>query len=197
MRVGGRLENADVNFDQKHPVLLPSHNYVVILMLTQEHTRLGHAGAQTVLSNFRLRFWPLNGLREIKRIIRNCVTCYRFRAQPAQQLMASLPKDRVNVTRPFQKVGVDYGGPFMIKSSKVRKAPLIKAYIAIFVCMVTKSVHIELVTNLSSEAFLMTLKRFISRRGNPSLVYSDNASNFLGAKNQLKELHNFFALKVI
>ncbi|KAJ8977063.1 hypothetical protein NQ317_017225 [Molorchus minor] len=72
LRVGGRIANADISFDQKHPFLLPSHNYIVSLMLTQEHIRLGHAGAQTVLSNFRLRFWSLNGLREIKAIIRKC-----------------------------------------------------------------------------------------------------------------------------
>ena len=192
LRVGGRLKNADVPFEQKHPILLPSHNYVVSLMLKNEHVRLGHAGAQTVLSNFRLKFWPLNGLRETKTIIRKCINCFRFRALPAQQIMANLPKDRVQISRPFQKVGIDFGGPFLLKSSRLRKAPVIKAYIAVFVCMVTKAVHIELVTSLSTEAFIMTLKRFISRRGNPAVIYSDNATNFQGSKNQLKAIYDFF-----
>lgn len=192
LRVGGRLENAEISFDQKHPILLPAHNNVVTLMLAQEHKRLGHAGAQTVLSNFRLKFWPLNGLKEIKRVIRNCITCYRFRAEPAQQIMSDLPKDRVQICRPFQKVGVDFGGPFFIKSSRLRKAPITKSYISIFVCMTTKAIHIELVSNLSTEAFVACLKRFIARRGNPSIIYSDNATNFQGAKNQLYELYQFF-----
>lgn len=195
LRVGGRLDNAKISFDQKHPILLPSHNFLVSLMLNHEHKRLGHAGAQTVLSNFRLKYWPLDGLRETKRIIRNCVTCFRFRAQPAEQIMASLPKERVSISRCFSQVGIDYGGPFLIKSSKLRKAPLIKCYIAIFVCMVTKAIHIELVTGLSTEHFIMTLKRFIARRGNPTVIHSDNATNFQGAKNQLKELYDFFQNK--
>ena len=192
LRVGGRLENADIPFDQKHPILLPAHNNIVTMMLSQEHKRLGHAGAQTVLSNFRLRCWPLNGLKEIKRIIRSCIKCYRFRAKPYQQIMADLPKDRVQISRPFQKVGVDFGGPFLIKSSRLRKAPLTKCYISVFVCMVTKAVHIELVSSLSTEAFIACLKRFIARRGNPSIIYSDNGTNFQGAKNQLYDLYQFF-----
>lgn len=195
IRVGGRLTNADIAFDQKHPILLPSHNAVVTLMLIQEHQRLGHAGAQTVLSNVRLKFWPLNGLREIKHIIRKCLTCFRLSAQPSQQIMADLPECRVTASRPFVNVGVDYGGPFVIKSSKLRKAPLIKVYMAIFVCMSTKAVHIELVTDLSTEGFIATFKRFTSRRGNPSQIFSDNATNFLGACNNLKELYAFFKNK--
>lgn len=195
IRVGGRLKNADISFNQKHPILLPSHDPVVTLMLIQEHQRLGHAGAQTVLSNFRLKFWPLNGLREIKHVIRKCLICFRFSAQPSQQIMADLPKCRVSVSRPFVNVGVDYGGPFLIKTSRLRKAPLSKVYIAIFVCMSTKAVHIELVSDLSTDGFISTLKRFISRRGNPSQIFSDNATNFLGACNNLKELYSFFKSK--
>ena len=106
--------------------------------------------------------------------------------------MASLPQDRVSISRPFLKVGVDFGGPLFIKSSRLRRAPVTKAYIALFVCMVTKAVHIELVTSLTTNAFLLTLKRFISRRGNPSIIYSDNAKNFVGSCNQLKDLRQFF-----
>ncbi|XP_050297248.1 uncharacterized protein LOC126736761 [Anthonomus grandis grandis] len=193
LRVGGRLVNAHISFEQKHPLLLPSHNPTVGLMLKHEHLRLGHSGTQNVLSNFRLQFWPLNGLKETKKIIRQCVTCARFSSSPASQLMANIPKDRLlQVSKPFEKTGIDFGGPFQIKSSRLRKAPIIKGYICVFVCMVTKAIHLEVVTSLSTEAFLMTLKRFISRRGNPSIIYTDNGTNFLGAKNQLKELYDFF-----
>ena len=192
IRVGGRLINASIPFEQKHPLLLPSQNYVVSLLFNLEHLRLGHAGPQTVLSNIRLRFWPLNGIRQVKGVINKSIVFFRFKAQPIQQLMSDLPKDRVQLSRPFTKVGVDYGGPFLLKSSNLRKAPVSKAYLALFVCMSSKAVHLELVSSLSSEAFLQTLTRFISRRGNPSVIYSDNATNFLGASNNLKELHDFF-----
>ncbi|XP_072398174.1 uncharacterized protein [Diabrotica undecimpunctata] len=192
IRVGGRLRNANVSYNQKFPLLLPTKCQVVRSLLEREHIRLLHTGPQNTLSNIRLTYWPLDGLREIKRIIYKCKNCYRFNARPAHQIMADLPKERFQVSRPFTNVGIDYGGPFQIKSSKLRRAPICKAYIAVFVCLVTKAVHIELVSSLSTEAFLLTLKRFISRRGIPKTIYSDNASNFLGARNQLKELYDFF-----
>lgn len=102
------MVHAEVTFDQKHPILLTSKNYIVRLFLKREYERLGHAEARKVLSNIRLRFWLLNGLREIKHIIRNCVTCFRFHAQTSQQLMADLPKYRVSVSRPFTLVGIDF-----------------------------------------------------------------------------------------
>ncbi|XP_072395362.1 uncharacterized protein [Diabrotica undecimpunctata] len=109
--------------------------------------------------------------------------------------MSPLPLDRVQQARPFSKTGIDFAGPIMIRSSRLRKAPTTKAYIAIFICMVTKAIHIELVSNLSTEAFIASLKRFISRRGNPQIIYSDNGTNFIGARNQLRDLSLFLKSK--
>ncbi|XP_030752247.1 uncharacterized protein LOC115879487 [Sitophilus oryzae] len=195
IRVGGRLSQALVPYDQKFPILLPSKNRVVKLLLLKEHIRLGHAGPQTVLSNLRLRYWPLNGLREIKKECLQCMTCCRFKIKNHQQLMADLPKDRVIPSRPFSRTGVDFGGPFFVKSSSLRRSKTEKCYIALFVCMVTKAIHIELVSSLSTEAFLASLKRFISRRGNPHVIFSDNGTNFLGARNQLREFYTLFKSK--
>lgn len=192
--VGGRLKNADVPEAQENPILLPSKCPLVSLMLKREHIRLMHGGAQTVLSNIRLRYWPLNGLREIKKVIRQCLSCYRLQARPAQQQMADLPLNRVTSSHPFREVGVDFAGPFLIKSSPLRKAPTQKVYIALFICMATKAVHLEVVSSLDTAHFIMTLKRFIARRGLPSVILSDNATNFLGARNELKEIYDFFKL---
>ncbi|XP_072392197.1 uncharacterized protein [Diabrotica undecimpunctata] len=195
LRVGGRLRYSEVTFDQKYPLLLPSKNHVVRLILKKEHLRLHHAGPQNTLSQVRLRYWPLNGLREIKRIVHECHVCFKFNAKPLAQIMSDLPKERLCSAQVFAHVGLDFGGPFLIKASKLRKSPLIKSYIALFVCMSTRAVHIELVSGLTTEAFLLTLKRFISRRGLPQTIFSDNATNFLGAKNQLFELYNFLKNK--
>nr|XP_012235986.1 PREDICTED: uncharacterized protein LOC105680090 [Linepithema humile] len=103
--------------------------------------------------------------------------------------MGNLPSSRVNVlSRPFEKRGVDYAGPLYHKESTRKNTRLIKCYMAIFVCMATKAVHIELAVDLSTEAFLNVLKRFISRRGCPSDVFSDNGLNFVGAARELNEL---------
>lgn len=109
--------------------------------------------------------------------------------------MGNLPKCRVNEYLPFVNVGVDYGGPILVKDRKGRGAKVTKAYICLFVCMSSKAVHLELVSSLTIDGFLNAFKRFISRRGRPSNVYSDNGSNFLGACRQLQELYRFLSAK--
>ncbi|XP_073960562.1 uncharacterized protein [Choristoneura fumiferana] len=115
-----------------------------------------------------------------------------LKAVAAKQLMGSLPSDRVNPSRPFEKVGVDYCGPISIKQSRVRRSLVTKGYIAVFVCFVTKAVHLELVSDLRTDTFLACFKRFIARRNKPTQVYCDNASTFKGAKNQLDDLYRLF-----
>lgn len=107
--------------------------------------------------------------------------------------MGSLPESRIVIPgRPFEKCGVDYAGPFYHKDGSRKTAKFLKCYIAIFICFATKAVHIELAMDLSTEAFLNVLKRFISRRGCPSDIYSDNGLNFVGANHELKELATLF-----
>ncbi|XP_051167780.1 uncharacterized protein LOC127285688 [Leptopilina boulardi] len=104
--------------------------------------------------------------------------------------MGDLPKIRVNQARPFSHVGIDYCGPFFIKEKKYRNRTKIKIYIAVFVCLVVKAVHLEVVSDVSTETFLGALRRFIGRRGKPNVISSDNGSNFIGANNELKDLGN-------
>jgi len=58
----------------------------------------------------------------------------------------------------------------------------------LFVCFASKAVHIEAVTELSTEAFLATFDRFIARRGIPTDVYTDCGTNFVGAERHLQTL---------
>ena len=60
-------------------------------------------------------------------------------------------------------------------------------------CFTTKAQHLELVSDLTTEAFLACFRRFISRRGLPTDVFSDNGSNFVGASNDLADLYAFFS----
>lgn len=100
--------------------------------------------------------------------------------------MGELPVGRSTLTRAFLHVGVDYTAAMQIRSSRLRKAPIEKGYIALFVCFATKAVHLELVSDQSSDAFLAALPRFIARRGLCTDMYSDNGTNFVGASNQLE-----------
>lgn len=84
--------------------------------------------------------------------------------------MADLTATRNLANRPFHDVGMDYGGPFIMKESRRRGDRTNKAYLTVFVCMSTKAVHLELVTDLTTEAFLATFDRFLARRVIPSNV---------------------------
>ncbi|XP_044575197.1 uncharacterized protein LOC123259005 [Cotesia glomerata] len=103
--------------------------------------------------------------------------------------MADLPSARVTDSAAFSHVGVDYFGPVSIKEKKFRNRTIIKAYGCVFICMATKAVHLEIVSDMTTEGFLGAFGRFIGRRGVPSHVYSDNGTNFVGANNELRELY--------
>ena len=102
--------------------------------------------------------------------------------------MGDLPFYRVeNNVNAFERAGVDFAGPILIHYKLRGKRPT-KAYLAIFVCFLTKACHIEVVTDLSSAGFISALKRFFARRGLRTDIFCDNATNFVGASNELKEL---------
>nr|XP_042897248.1 uncharacterized protein LOC122269233 [Parasteatoda tepidariorum] len=103
--------------------------------------------------------------------------------------MGDLSAERVTSSSAFLNAGIDLCGPFEIKYKGQRKGTLRKIYVALFICMATKAVHIEFVSDLTSEALIATLKRFFARRGRSSLVFSDNATNFTGASAELKRLY--------
>ena len=106
--------------------------------------------------------------------------------------MAALPPERVNFSLPFTYTGVDFAGPFSIKSSSLRNAKLLKGYAAVFVCFSTRAVHLEACSDLSTDAFLACFDRFTGRRGFPKTMFSDNGRNFLGASIALLKTHNEF-----
>ena len=91
---------------------------------------------------------------------------YRLKAQATQQLMGELPSTRTQTSRPFLTTGVDYAGPISLRLGTPRSKTITKGYITIYVCFV----HIEVVTGLSTEAFLAALRRLIARRGKPSTI---------------------------
>ncbi|XP_035227976.1 uncharacterized protein LOC118200158 [Stegodyphus dumicola] len=100
--------------------------------------------------------------------------------------MADLPFARVNPGRPFLKCGTDISRPFLISPRRGRGVKPLKMYVCVFVCFATKAVHLELASDLSAQACIAALKRFIGRRGKPAEIFSDCGTNFIGAKNYLK-----------
>ncbi|XP_039311874.1 uncharacterized protein LOC105204988 [Solenopsis invicta] len=192
IRVGGRLQASNMSFAQKHQILLPSRHSLTDSIIRETHERHYHPGIVTTLHLVRQKFWLLDGRNQVRKIIRSCARCFRFNAQVVEHKMGNLPIARVQEAIPFTNTGIDFCGPFYIKERKYRNRTRIKVYICIFVCMSIKAVHLELVSDLSSEGFIAALRRFIARRGMPAHIHSDNGSNFVGANNQLKELYALF-----
>ncbi|XP_018376533.1 PREDICTED: uncharacterized protein LOC108769822 [Trachymyrmex cornetzi] len=139
----------------------------------------------------RQRFWPVSLRSAARKIINGCIPCFKAKPTHSEAIMGSLPAGRVTASKPFDHCGVAYAGPFTMRESKRRNARAHKAYLSLFVCFATKSVHLELVSNLTSESFIAAFKRFIWRRGKPVCMYSDNGTTFIGAQAQLKEFVNF------
>lgn len=155
-----------------------------------------HGGIQLVLGMIRKRYWIINARNKVRSQIYRCVTCHRYKAECATQLMGNLPEPRINITRAFTHTGVDYAGPVDIRMSKGRGNSSYKGYIALFICLCTKAIHIEAVSDLTSMAFIAAYRRFVSRRGLPAHVYSDNGTNFVGAAKHLRKAHESSMLMV-
>ncbi|GBM23791.1 hypothetical protein AVEN_271145-1 [Araneus ventricosus] len=102
--------------------------------------------------------------------------------------MGNLASDRITPSRPFSKVVMGFAGRFLTKPNLPRNKARLKSYICFIVCKCIKAVHLEAVSDLSSQALLEALRRFISRRGCPSDIYYDNGKNFTGLANELKAL---------
>ncbi|CAL8109546.1 unnamed protein product [Orchesella dallaii] len=164
------------------PILLPSNHSVVDSLVREEHLQNCHAGVQFLMSRLREKVWILRGRKTIERIVTKCVRCRRFRAKHPEPEAAPLPENRIRDAMPFEVIGIDYAGPLFLKDGS-------KAWIALYTCAVYRGVHLELVSSLSTDVFLLSLRRFISRHGRPSVIYTDNGTNFVGAQGLLRKLN--------
>ncbi|XP_048480654.1 uncharacterized protein LOC125489283 [Plutella xylostella] len=188
IRIGGRLTNSPYSYDQKHPILLCSKHYFTKLIFRTQHTKLLHVGPLSLLASIRQTYWPLGGRNLARSTASKCVTCFRNKRKSVQPMMGQLPESRTELEYPFLNCSVDYAGPVLIADKKGRGCKLIKSYICIFVCLAVKAVHLELVTDLTKEAYRAALLRFFSRRGKCRSITSDNATTFVGACNELHKL---------
>ncbi|XP_021964112.2 uncharacterized protein LOC110859463 [Folsomia candida] len=187
LRVGGRLKHAEMPTDQKYPILLPQYHRVTYLIIENAHLSNLHGAPQVLLSFLQQKYWIVRGKDVIRKVIRKCIMCTRLRAETLQQIMANLPAFRVNPSKAFKHTGLDYAGPYLIRPISPRSKITLKAYLCIFICCTTRAIHLEVVSDATTQAFLAALRRFVARRGKPADIYSDNGTNFVGAEKQLKE----------
>lgn len=188
LRVGGRLINSKLTYDQKFPLLLPRQHRLTELIIQDFHQRYLHPGLRTLQFLISQQYWILSPRRAIRHVLSNCYRCFRVNPTAIQPRMGNLPTLRVSQVKPFSHVGCDFGGPFLITLGKTRGSKSQKAYLCLFICFATKAVHLELASDLSSDCFLAAFRRFIARRGRCLKVYSDCGTNFVGANNYLQDI---------
>ncbi|XP_064482920.1 uncharacterized protein LOC135395756 [Ornithodoros turicata] len=176
LRVGGRLAELLDSDSLKHPIILPNTHLFTHHTVMHTHVRLCHAGVQTTLLDLRSCFWILKGRQAVKCVVAGCLclVCRRMKFRPEHAPFAPLPRDRITESGPFHVIEVDFCGPLYAKQGPT----VTKSYVALFACAVTRAVHLELVMDMTTSSFLLAFRRFIVRRGVPSVVYSDNARTF-------------------
>ena len=184
MRIGSRLVNADICDEAKFPAILPPKDENVQSLVFSVHSREMHAGPKHTLNAIRQRYWINRGLQTTKSVIARCVKCQRNFKRPENQRMAPLPERRVKELAPFEESGVDLMGHFFVKMNGRANH---KVWIAVFTCLVTRSVHTELLYNLDADSMINAIVRFAARRPGVRRFTSDQGTNLVGANNVLKK----------
>ncbi|XP_051939800.1 uncharacterized protein LOC127612976 [Hippocampus zosterae] len=190
LRVGGRLRKAAVSLELKQPVILPKDGALRNLIISHHHNKIQHQGRGQTLNELRSNgFWIVGGSKAVAQRIRRCVQRRRIRAPPEEQRMADLPSDRVDATPPFAYCGMDCFGPFHTKQGRKEQ----KRYGLLFTCLCSRAVHIEMLEDMTTDAFINALRCFVAIRGAVRHIRSDQGTNFVGARNEmakaLKELN--------
>ena len=157
--------------DEKHPIILPSKHPLTRFLILDCHQECAHGGIQYTLMLTRRHYWIIKGFSSVRYYIERCNACIIKKAKLVRQLMADLPSSRMAAyNKPFFHTGCDYFGPFTYKEGRSKK----KAWGLLFTCMSSRAVHVELVTSLDLNSFVLAFSRFVDLRGPVSSFYSDN-----------------------
>ena len=148
MRFGGCIADAPIALDAKFPMIVPPKHHVAQLLIASVHQKLLHTGQNHILAHLREKFWIPNGRSAVRKVVRSCMTCKKQRAATMEQMMSALPAFRTTAYEPcFTYTGVDYFGPLNVKKGR----SVVKRWGAIFTCMNSRAIHLELVTSLEAD----------------------------------------------
>lgn len=194
LRVGGRISHAVGLYEYKHPAIIPPNSRFGWLVVSDAHRKTRCGGVQVMTQYIRAHYWITRIRDEARRVVHRCVKCARFSKKICEQMMADLPAERVQPGKAFVHSGVDYAGPIEIRQLDKKNEEIIKTkcWIAIFVCLKTRAVHIDVVNELSSVAFIACYERFIARRGRCEKMFSDNGTAFTGANGMIETTYKYW-----
>ncbi|XP_054868653.1 uncharacterized protein LOC129349462 [Amphiprion ocellaris] len=181
LRVGGRLTRSSLHPHIKHPAIIPKSSHVSTLLIKHFHEKVQHQGRGLTVNELRSNgLWITGCSSAVASHIFKCTTCRRYRRNTQDQRMSDLPEDRMETTPPFSYRGIDCFGPFYVKDGRKE----LKRYGLLFTCMCSRSIHIEMLEDLTSDAFINALRCFISIRGHVRQIRCDQGTNFIGAKGE-------------
>ena len=203
IKMQGRLQNAKLTESEKHPIILPHQSPFVKSLVEHIHCQQLHAGINQTLIALRNNYWITRARSLVKSIVKSCLICRMFMPKRLTVPFSPLPVDRVSESEPFNIVGTDFTGPVYIEETKntvkrtthicpvqiVKVTSTSKAYILLFTCAITRAVHLEMVPDLTVDAFIRAFRRFVSRRTTPAIIYSDNAKTFKSAEKEIRECY--------
>lgn len=193
LRSNTRLALSNLPEETRQAIMLPKDCPIVEKFVMHNHKLHQHAGAAYLHALFKQHFLIPQGRRMIKKVVRRCTTRRCVRPVPLGQQEAPLPALRVDDPAPFQGVAVDLFGPMMVyHDCGIQTCPHkgeSKVHCALFTCFHSRAVHLELVDDAGTEAFLNAFRGFCARRGTPSTMYSDNAKGFKAASKEIRALY--------
>ena len=183
IRSTGRIHRlVETEYDTKHPIILDGRHSLVKLFVSDIHYRYQHQFLDYLRAVIHLEFAILNLRSLLKSIEVHCLICRKRKAKTVTPMMAELPVERLGYRQPpFTNCGVDYFGPFYVSIRRSSE----KRLCFLFTCMTTRAVHFEIVSSMDTSSCVMGIERIIARRGTPSVIWSDNGTNFVGAEKEL------------
>uniref|UniRef100_A0A1I7WA91 Integrase catalytic domain-containing protein n=1 Tax=Heterorhabditis bacteriophora TaxID=37862 RepID=A0A1I7WA91_HETBA len=185
LRCYGRLNRAKLNEDEKNPIFITPKTPFAFLIIRDIHAK-HHKGTAHTMATVRDRYWIPQLRRQVRGVIKRCIPCQKMNNLSYKYpKMTNLPSRRVIRSRPFEHVGLDYFGPLTVTSRNLNDN---KVYGCILTCTTTRLIHLEVVTDMTTESFINALRRFIARRGVPSTITSDNANTFTLAEQILTDV---------
>lgn len=184
IRMKGRISLVCVaDENMKNPVIIPPKHRFTELLVEHFHKEYGHAGQDYIVNQLRQKYWIPNIRHVVKKISRSCLICKKRKCRNEEPMMGDLPEGRLAAyVLPFTHTGMDYFGPLEVTVGRRKE----KRYGVIFTCLTIRAVHVELAGSLDTNSAIMAIRRFMSRRGKPVHIYSDNGTNLRGAERELK-----------
>ena len=163
----------------EYPIYIPDIHPFASSLVREAHLSTLHGGVSITMAKVREHYWVPRLRRLVKNIRSHCNGCKRFRAKAYQvPPPGNLPTTRTQGAVPFEVIGVDFAGPIKYVTKSKKEA---KSYLVLYACSLSRAVHLDIVRSLDTKEFIMSLKKFIARRGRPKLIYSDNAMTFKAA----------------